>query len=76
MSKCGYYSCFKGKPTCKHPTYGETKTQCMRAARGGGGWHPCDLCKITCHGIYPSDVPRSEWNGDVAVVDKDGHRLD
>ncbi len=75
MSKCGYYSCFKGKPTCKHPTYGETKTNCMRVAGASRGWHPCDICRITCHGIYPSDVPMSTYDGVITVVDKDGNEL-
>jgi len=57
MSKCGYYSCFKGKPTCKHPTYGDTKTKQMRTCGAGGRWHPCEQCRRICSGIYPSEVP-------------------
>lgn len=75
MSRCGYYFCFKGKPTCKHPTYGDTKTQCMRTCGAGGGWHPCDMCRMDGHGIYPSEVPQSSWSGTIEVIDRDGNVL-
>ncbi len=75
MSRCNYYSCFKGKPTCKHPTYGDTKTQCMRVCGARGGWHPCDICRIVGQGVYPSEVPQTSWSGTIEVVDRDGNVL-
>lgn len=73
MSACGYYSCCKGKPTCNHPAKGEYKTKCFRRG-GGGSWHPCELCKQSCGGIYPSQLTRLDLAGyEVEIVDKGGH---
>lgn len=74
MSKCGYYSCFKGKPTCNHPTYREQYTDSYGFRGGAYSW--CEFCKKRCGGIYPSQVPhadQSEWKQD--VVDKNGNVL-
>lgn len=69
MSSCGYYSCFKGKPTCKHPSNGVLYTDSLRR----GGIHPCNLCKSRCKGLYPSQLPTITLNCNVEVVDKDGN---
>lgn len=66
MSKCGYYSCFKGKPACKHPEKGELMTKSGIVGRY------CDLCKRSCGGVYPSELPRVKFT-DIEVVDKDGN---
>lgn len=73
MNKCGYYSCPKGKPTCKHPIYGEIKTKLLRENGADYRWHPCERCKRECHGIYPSSLPKEDIsNITVEVVDKNG----
>ena len=74
MSSCGYYSCFKRKPECKHPTLGESYTQDLR--RGGANYNPCDYCKRKYGGVYPSDIPKGSFDGcQIDVVDKQGNVL-
>lgn len=70
MNKCGYYSCYKGKPTCKHPTYGEQYTK----SYGNRLHQKCDGCRRSCGGIYPSQVPRADqtdWEQD--ILDSNGN---
>ncbi len=69
MSKCAYFSCFKGRPVCKHPTYGKEYSAYLHGAIN----NMCDWCKKQCGGIYPSQVPKvdqSNWTYD--IIDKDG----
>lgn len=73
MNNCGYYSCFKRVPTCKHPSYGELKTKLLKD--GYSSARVCDMCKRENHGIYPDKVPTANYNGKVEVVDKHGNVL-
>lgn len=68
MSSCGYYSCYKGKPTCKHPERGELNTK----VNFDGSY--CIRCKrIYGNGIWPSQIPHVDLSGCIQeVIDKDG----
>ena len=71
MSSCGYYKVHKGKMRCEHPEKGEDYTKALQ--RTGRGWHPCDLCRLRCGGIYPSQLPKANqagWQTD--ILDTDG----
>lgn len=72
MSACGYYSCFKGKPTCSHPTYGVQYTQGYKREL-----HiRCNRCRIECNGIYPSNIPKANQEGWIQeIVDSKGNVL-
>ena len=73
MSSCGYYSCYKRKPKCSHPTKGEYNTNRLQEG-GGGSWHPCEMCKRGCGGIYPSQVAKADISDcEIDIVDKDGN---
>lgn len=48
MSKCGYYSCFKGKPKCSHPVEGKYKTERLNEWDRG---QVCDFCKQVKYGL-------------------------
>lgn len=68
MSSCGYYSCHKGKPTCKHPENGKLYTV------SGDLVLRCTACRRTCGGIYPSQLPKAKqdnWISD--IIDKNGN---
>lgn len=68
MNHCGYYSCFKGEPECKHPTKGSIKTRMLR-----NHYYPCDTCKNSCGGIYPSQLPKEDFrNCEIDILDSDG----
>lgn len=73
MNNCGYYSCFKRMPACRHPTYGETKTQLLRDRYSAAS--VCDMCKRINGGIYPDKVPIAKYEGKIEVVDKEGNVL-
>ena len=73
MSKCGYYSCYGGNPTCKHPTYGTDRTKVYK----GYMYYGCDWCKYKNGGVWPSQLPKASqigWEQD--VVDRNGNVLD
>lgn len=68
MNSCGYYSCFKGKVSCKHPRYGEEKSKIMSERN-----NTCDWCRRICGGIYPSQLPREDIsNCKIDVLDMYG----
>ena len=72
MSNCGYYSITKGVPKCDNPN----KSYSARDFATGGRWHPCEMCKRTCGGVYPSQLPKANQEGWVyAIVDKAGNIL-
>lgn len=73
MNGCGYYSCFKRMPTCRHPSYGEQKTALLKS--GYSGANVCDMCKKVNGGIYPDKVPTVAYEGKIEVVDKQGNIL-
>lgn len=69
-NKCGYFSCYKGKPTCSHPEKGEWVTHM------GNVGNYCQRCKRTNNGLYPSQLPTVRFSEDkIDVVDKDGNIL-
>lgn len=69
MNKCGYYSCFKGRPTCKHPEKGEIITKAYGECNMG---KYCEHCKRSHGGIYPSQLPTVRFE-DVEIVDDKGN---
>ena len=70
MSSCGYYSCFKGKPSCKHPTFGKEYSVSLI----GWNYNRCDMCRRSCCGIYPSQVPKADQSSlEQDVVDGNGN---
>ena len=72
MSKCGYYSCYKGTPSCNHPEKGKYLKP-KDFSSSWGSIHQCDRCKRQCGGIYPSELPRVDFrNEEYDVVDKAG----
>ena len=72
MSNCGYYSCFKRVPKCNHPEKGEYKSKRLREG-ACSRWHPCEMCKRECGGIYPSQLTKANLsNCEIDIVDKDG----
>lgn len=68
MSNCGYYSCYKGKPMCKHDQNGELYTHKLNRH-----YNQCDACRRSCGGIYPSQLPTEKIEDKLEVIDKDGN---
>lgn len=65
---CGYYSCFKRKPTCNHPTKGHSYTKCLRS-----GSSMCKLCLVSNNYLYPSELPTEKIDSvDIDVLDTNG----
>lgn len=71
MSRCEYYSCFKGKPKCNHPTHGDIKTNMLNEYMRSS---VCDFCKFCNRGLYPSQIPKIELSeSKIDIIDKDGN---
>lgn len=69
MSRCAYYSCFKGQPSCSHPEKGKYTD----FKRTGAKYNPCDRCKRNGGGLYPSQIPKADQsNWEYDVVDRNG----
>ncbi len=72
MSKCGYFSVFKGKVSCKHPNDGDTNTKLYTKNLN----ECCKFCRKRCGGIYPTQLPRADQsNWQYEVIDADGKVL-
>lgn len=64
MSKCGYYSCFKGIPKCNNPS----KPDYWKEWADKNMAQCCQRCRRECGGIWPSQLETIDLRAECEVV--------